>query len=422
MSACRASLCAAAATLLVALASAGLPPVAIAQASPEAGSVRFVKRTDTAFDRYTSRASPGFRAWMRSKFSRSIVFSPYFDDKTHWYPNGWVYRDLYAIYRDSATARERRSILRAPDGTPLYIPYDCDGSSCTQYAADVGDPSFRRSWIRALKRDVAEGYAGVWIDDVNLEFRVSDGAGEETAPLDRRTGQPMTAASWRRYVAEFVEQIRRALPKAEIVHNSIWFAARQPGGLDPSVRRQIAAADYVNLERGVNDDGLTGGTGEWSLRAFLSHIDRIHAMGRHVVLDGFDASASGREYSLAAYFLFSDGRDAVGLSAMHPGNWWPAYDVDLGSALDNRRDWQGLLRRDFSGGMVLVNEPEAPVRVVDLPTPMVDTAGRIVTSVSLGPAEGAVLRRTTPVTRLTEAVPGSDGALASWFWARSVGV
>ena len=33
----------------------------------------------------------------------------------------------------------------------------------------------------------------------------------------------MTAENWRRYLAEFMEQIRREIPGAEIVHNSLWF-------------------------------------------------------------------------------------------------------------------------------------------------------------------------------------------------------
>ena len=36
-------------------------------------------------------------------------------------------------------------------------------------------------------------------------------------------------------MAEFMEQIRRELPGAEIVHNSLWF----DGDSDPYIRRQL---------------------------------------------------------------------------------------------------------------------------------------------------------------------------------------
>ena len=214
----------------------------------------------------------------------------------------------------------------------------------------------------------------------------------------------MTWEDWRRYVAEFVEEIRAALPQAELLHNTIWFAVQPVRSDDPYVRRQIAAADRVNLERGVNDGGLTGGTGQWSLHAFLGYVDAVHAAGRTVVLDAFDDTAGGREYNLAAYFLISGGGDGVGLASMTPDNWWEMYDADLGAPLGERVSWAGLLRRDFERGVVLVNEPGAPQRTVDLGEPLRDSAGRTVSSVTLEGARGVVLRR--PASRSGGRSPG----------------
>jgi hypothetical protein len=360
----------------------------------EAGAVRLFKRMDSSFDRYTSGASPESQAWMRERFFRAEVWSPYFDDKTSWYPQGLVSRNLYAIYLDDEETLVAHPdwVLRDAAGSPLYIPFGCSGGACPQYAGDVGSPEFRRAWIERARSVLSRGYGGLWIDDVNLEFRVGDGRGQFRAPMDPRTGQAMSAEDWRRYVAEFVEEIRAALPGVEILHNSIWFAA--PGRLnDPYVQRQIAAADRINLERGVNDPGLTGGTGPWSLRAFLSYIDAVHAAGRTVVLDGFDDSPAGREYNLAAYFLVSDAGDGLGVAQATPDNWWPMYDVRLGAPQSERRLWHGLLRRDFDRGVVLVNEPGAGTRTVVLDEPMVTSAGQVTTSVTLAAGQGAVLHR-----------------------------
>jgi hypothetical protein len=192
-------------------------------------------------------------------------------------------------------------------------------------------------------------------------------------------------------VVTFLEEIRQALPAAEIVHNSIWFAGGPTRWENPLVQREIASANYINLERGVNDPGLMGGNGPWSLRTLFSFIDSVHAAGRGVVLDGFDASPSGREYSLASYLLISTGNDGVGLASMTPENWWPAYDINLGAALGERYEWEGLLRRNFTGGIALVEEPGAPRRTVELPDPMLTTAGELVSTVTLNASEGAVL-------------------------------
>lgn len=376
-------------TAIVAFLALAAAPVAVAGS---AGEVNFAKRSSPAFDRFTSSPTPDFKQWMNDKLWRSVVFTPYFDNKTSWYRQGWVYKDLYAIYSDSSMATTRENwILRDGSGRKLYIPWGCGGGSCPQYAGDIGNPEFRNWWISSAQATVAKGYRGIWVDDVNLEFRVGDGEGNQVAPFDPRTGRTMTWQDWRRYMAEFVEEIRAALPGVEIVHNSIWFAVAGARASDPYVQRQIRAADYVNLERGVNDDGLTGGSGVWSLQAFHGFIDSVHSAGRGVILEGFRSGDRDRLYSLANYFLISTGNDAVGLDTMNPENWWSAYDVDLGPALGPRTRWNGLWRRDFAHGMVLVNEPGGTTRTVTLPGQMVDSDGKSVSSVTLGQSSGAVL-------------------------------
>src|SRR4051812_10525268 len=92
--------------LFVLLSACGGAGAAAAGASSpgEAGRVKFVKRTDASFDRFTSSPTPAFTAWMNQNFWRAEVFSPYFDDKTSWYAHGWAYRDLYALYSGSSFA------------------------------------------------------------------------------------------------------------------------------------------------------------------------------------------------------------------------------------------------------------------------------------------------------------------------------
>ncbi len=67
-------------------------------------------------------------------------------------------------------------------------------------------------------------------------------------------------------------------------------------------------------------------------------------------------------YGLAGYFLISSGRDALGNNpAGTPEDWWAGYDTDLGEALGGRYDLpNGVIRRDFSGGTVLLNTPDTP--------------------------------------------------------------
>ena len=239
---------------------------------------------------------------------------------------------------------------------------------------------------------MAQGYRGVFIDDVNMNMQVGNGAGQAVAPIDPSTGQPMTEEAWRAYMALFMQEVRQALPDTEIVHNVIWFADEMRGIANASIRVEMESANYINLERGANDAGLTGGTGPWSLSSLLSYTEEVHSLGRGVILYGTAEDDQGLELNLASYFLISTGNDAVGGGGQTPDNWWPGWSVELGAAAGQRYLWSGLLRRDFSGGLVLVNQPGEPSRSVKLASPMLNLSGNTVTSVTLPAASGAILR------------------------------
>jgi hypothetical protein len=348
---------------------------------PAAGVVRFVKKAHPDFDRFSRDA--GFARWIRSHFWRMTTYSPYFDSRLRWYRDAWVYRDLYAIYRGSGLAKRHPEwILRDELGRPLYIPFDCNGRSCPQYAGDVGNQSFRSDWIRRAGAKLRHGYRGIFIDDVNMLLRVADGTGAEIAPIDPRTGLPMSLVDWRRYVSRFTTEIRAAFPRAELVHNLIWFA----GDSDPAIRRELAAADLVNLEHGVDDPGVRGGGGQYGFQTLLAYIDRRHRQGRAVVLGG------GREYALATYMLINSGRDALSSDfRSRPGNWWGGWRIALGAPRGPRQSWRGLVRRDFQRGLVIVNPPDAPQRAVRLGRTYAELSGQRRRSVVLPPATGVVL-------------------------------
>ena len=65
----------------------------------------------------------------------------------------------------------------------------------------------------------------------------------------------------------------------------------------------------INLERGVNDDGLKGGGGTWGIETFLAFVDHVHARDRAVILMDYGDEPHEREYGLAGWFLVSAGRD-----------------------------------------------------------------------------------------------------------------
>jgi hypothetical protein len=365
--------------------------------SESAGNVRFARAAESSFDAFTSAPSVEQQAWMRAHYARMRAYSPYFDSRLAWFADAWAYQDSYAIYRGGTLATQHPEwILRDAQGNKLYIPFGCSGGVCPQYAADFGNPAFRDWWVAEATEKMGKGYRGLFVDDVNMEWRVGNGSGAFVAPQDPRTGTTMTLASWRRYMAEFTEQIRQALPGKEIVHNAIWYAGcgatADTCWSDPYIRRELLAADLVDLERGVNDAGITGGGGRFGFDTFLARVDWLHTQGKGVVYDGNASTAAAREYSLASYFLTSSGTDLLGNDAGGtPADWWPGYNVNLGAPKSPRYAWSGLLRRDYQNGFVLVNKPGQASRTVALPAGATGPAGVARSSAQLGGGQGAVI-------------------------------
>ncbi len=361
--------------------------------APE-GLVRFYNIANSDFDVYSKNPSAEQQAWMREKFTRMQTYSPYFDKRLAWYPAAWFYKDSYALKPQwTEYASHPEWLLRNAQGRALYIPWGCKNGSCPQFAADFGNPAFRAHWIKQAQEKIALGYRGIWVDDVNLTWRVSDGQGRHQKPIDPRTGLAMTLTDWRRYFAEFMETLRATLPGIEIAHNSIWYA----GPIDDrSILRQIDAADFINLERGASDPGLKRGSGEFGFERFLAFIDLVHSRGKAVILMDYGNSLKQREFGLAAWLLINTGRDLISSNQLRwtsPDGFWAGYELNLGKAVGPRESWRGLLRREFDCGLVLLNQPEAPARALAMPAGYRRIDGDAAGSFLLRGGEAAVVLR-----------------------------
>ena len=371
------------------------PPPPPPPGTVSAGHVLYMApKADSGMVGFIDNSTAAQQQWMRDHWQRAVVVGGYWDSKLSWYSSAWAYMDAYAIYNPSSLATQHPDwILKDAAGKKLYIPWGCSGGSCPQYAADIGSPAWRQDYISRCKALIAKGYKGIFVDDVDMDINVGNGSGQHVAPIDPRTGAPMSDAAWKSYFATFMEQLRTAIPAAEIVHNNVWFSGGgQHDGTQPEIAREIKSAGYINMERGLNDSGLTGGTGVWSLFAIMRFIDNVHAYGRHVILQSYANDLTSAEYNLAGYFLISDGRDYVSSTIGRlPSNAWSAYGTDLGDATSGRYLWNGVWRRDFTRGFVLVNEPGAATKTLALGGAFKNTAGKPVSTVTLGAARGAVL-------------------------------
>jgi hypothetical protein len=359
--------------------------------------VRFVLDVKTKFAYLLTDSTRAQRRWMRRHYTEMRGYPPYHDGTgaLRWGPPTDFYDDMYASLRTDPLDRSVRRrhpnwILRDTHGNPLFIPVDCTGESCAAYAADPGSPGWRAWWIRQARQTLAAGYAGIYIDNVNMEKKVSGGDGQARRPIDPRTGTTMTPRDWRRYVARFCELIRARFPGVEITHNAgqwwIWQG-------DPEFNREVQAADRIELERGFSQ-GLDPGDGKFGFDTYLGYIDWLHGLGKSIVVQSYAVDAPTSLFDLASYLLVDAGDDQIASDfRAEPRNWWPLWDTDLGLALGDRYSWEGIWRRDFERGTVYVDPPGGPSISIDL-LPGETANGRPETRrIDLGPSQGAIVTR-----------------------------
>jgi hypothetical protein len=336
-------------------------------ASAQAGSVTLVR----------SAGASGDVAWTRAHISR-------LHGATAWDPSRtWIRRSALAL--DTATAAAHPEwVLKDAYGTYLYV-----GSA---FAADLGNPAYRAWWI-AQASSAAAGAAGVYVDDVAMERRATYYGGYFASIRDPRTGSAMSEATWQRYMADFMVELRAALPAAELVHDVVW----AKGDARADIQRELGAASAIALE----NPSLTNPVA-WE--AFAAYVERRKAAGTGVILDSYADSPGPRLYGLAAALLLSAelGNDAWTAKE----RWWTGYDLDIGGPTGVRWTTAGVSRRDFARGIVLLNPLGNGTRTVSVGEGWVDLDGVARNTLSMPPGTGAVLvRAPAPVPTPTPVAP-----------------
>jgi len=387
------------------------------------GDVDFHLWAKSAADYFTSNPTQAQKDFMNAHYDRALVFSPYWDSRLSWYPRGNEYIDAMAVKPEWLTAPRSDPdpasldwVFRDAAGNPVYIDFGCS-PTCPQYAADVSNPAFQAWWLDWVSEKVALGYPGIFMDDVNMRITgtFSDANGNSIAPIDPDTGAPLTLAKWQDDFADFLELVRTTYPSLEIVHNTVWYVD-QTTFTNPEVSRQIAAADLVMLEHGGADPGLDC-CGSFGYRTLLTQIDRIHALGRNVIVNGEQTGLTNQEQNLATYLLINDGGDMVGseqygtasshANSVFPddASFWPGFRLQLGAAAGARYDWvsggQTFIRRDFTGGFVVTREPGLSSASFPVPAGYHRIDGTTPSTITLAGRQSVVLIADTPAPTTT---------------------
>jgi Hypothetical glycosyl hydrolase family 15 len=232
---------------------------------------------------------------------------------------------------------------------------------------NVSEPGFREHWRDSLIRQVEDGdYDGVFLDSASPALL----QGEARSPADPRlfadgvrtnTFDELGGRSWIAAWQDWIAELDRSLSTRGIP-------------LIPNVGSLVTTWDSTDysLTAGVFSEGFLDpgfSTADWKAAA-----DQTLALVRRnkiVILQNYLPWADDvarRRFLLASYLLVKDARTYIAYFASNPLEWYPEWDLDLGAAQKTAvtvddLGWNGVYRRDFDNGIVLINPGTSAVHV-----------------------------------------------------------
>jgi len=232
---------------------------------------------------------------------------------------------------------------------------------------NVSEPAFREYWRDSLVRQVEDGeYDGVFLDSASPALL----QGEARSPADPRlfadgvrtnTFDELGGKSWIAAWQDWIADLDRSLSTKGIP-------------LIPNVGGLVTTWDNTDysLTAGVFCEGfLDQGFSPEDWKAAANQTLALVRRNKIVILQNYLRSADDvarRRFLLASYLLVKDARTYIAYFASGPLEWYPEWDLELGAAQKNAVtlddfSWNGIYRRDFDNGIVLVNPGTSAVQV-----------------------------------------------------------
>ena len=233
---------------------------------------------------------------------------------------------------------------------------------------NVSDLGFRQYWRDSLIRQVEDGdYDGVFLDSASPALLQAEARSPEDTRLfadqvRTHTFQELGGRTWIAAWQAWIADLDRALSTRGIP------LIPNVGGLATTWDNTDYSLTAGVFCEGFLDPGFT--TADWKAAAdqTLALVQRQ----KIVILQNYLSSAGDvarRRFLLASYLLVKGARTYVAYFAPgSPFEWYPEWDLDLGAAQKTGVTaddliWNGIYRRDFEHGIVLVNPSTTPVRV-----------------------------------------------------------
>ena len=223
------------------------------------------------------------------------------------------------------------------------------------WAMDIGSPAYQQRWYENVIGEVeAQGWDGVFIDDANASIKYAyDPAKVAKYPNDAAYAAAMESAL--AYIGPKIQ----ARGKLAIGNFAMWVEAQRTynhwlgylsGGLDEM---------FVKWGRGA-------GEGYRPAYQWQSQVEEAeYAAAQDKIFIGFTQGAVGEtqaaRYGYASVLLGGDGSASYAFTPNYTEETWlPEYEYEIGNATGGEtEDADGVHRRSFEGGLVLVNPTES---------------------------------------------------------------
>jgi Hypothetical glycosyl hydrolase family 15 len=371
---------------------AGAPSAAAAPSTPPAGLLA-IERGDAAFATTHDFRYVVLNAWDDARIRKIRAADPGVQI--------FVYKDMsstrsYACHdgTDDRLLPTGIGFCWAKRHHPGWFLHDQDGDRIEwqgypdHWWMDVGRRGYERIWASNVIADLRRyGWDGVMVDNaiVDPTYYLEPGASIPKYPTVRR---------YRQATARFLRSVGPRIRSAGfgVVPNI--------GGGDASPRllarwaRHTTGFQREHWSRFGSDGAPLGG---WNWTRQMSQMDAIES--RHktwfAVTRGSSSETELMRYAEASFLLAWNGRSGALFYRPEQGTdaWSDAWTENVGSPLDARFAVGAAWRRDFSGGVVVVNPSDASVTVA-LGATYTLPDGTQVDSVTLAPTTAEILRST----------------------------
>ncbi len=292
------------------------------------------------------------------------------------------------------------------------------------YLMDIGNSGWRNYWHGEVLRQLrANDNDGVFMDSLSVPNYLGAGSYSPRLP-DVDSG---FEGDWSSRITNWIA----------------WLQGQAVGGyyLVPNVGSWITSretTDYTGAD-GVMVEGfaLENDRSPYNLEDWRLQVNRILGLvsrGKAIIGQNYATGSQERMFSLGTYLLVKGGRTFINIDSGEDPEWWPEYDIGIGSPTESAgtnienlaHSSDGIYRRLFDNGIVLVNatnpwDGTAKTQTVNLDKTyyLAKTSGggtvpesgakpgsvsyEAVNSVTLGPYSAAVVLGTPP-TKTTNGI------------------